>query len=60
MEKVIRIIKKGEDESNLNYWLSLSSEERLKELESIRQEYHQQRYDTQQGLQRFYRIIKRS
>lgn len=60
MEKIIRIVKKGEDESNLDYWLSLSSEQRLKELETIRQDYHQQRYDTRQGLQRVYRIIKRS
>jgi hypothetical protein len=60
MEKVIRIVKKGEDNSNIAYWLSLSSEERLKELETIRQEYHQQKYGTRQGLQRVYRIIKRT
>jgi hypothetical protein len=60
MEKVIRIVKKREDESNIDYWVSLSDEERLKELETIRQEYHRQRYGTRQGLQRVYRIIKRT
>jgi hypothetical protein len=60
MEKVIRIVKKGEDESNIDYWVSLSAEERLTELERIRQEYHRQRYGTRQGFQRVYRIIKRT
>jgi hypothetical protein len=60
MKKEIRIVKKGEDESNIDDWVSLSAEERMKELGRIRQEYNRQHYGTQQGFQRVYRIIKRS
>ena len=60
MKKAIRIVKKGEDESNIDYWVSLSAEERLTELERIRQEHHRQRYGTRQGFQRVYRIVKRT
>ena len=38
MEKVFRIVKKEEDNSNLYYWLRLSYKERLENLEKIRQE----------------------
>ena len=38
MEKRFKIVKKGEDESNLNYWLKLSYGERLENLEKMRQE----------------------
>lgn len=60
MEKVIRIVKKGEDESNLEYWLSLTGIERLRELEKMRQEINREKYDTRQGLQRVYHIVKRA
>ncbi len=60
MEKVIRISKKGHDEANLIYWLSLSGIERLQELEKIRQEVNQKKYGTRQGLQRVYRIVKQT
>ncbi len=60
MEKRIRIVKKGQDESNLNYWISLTPIERLIQLETIRNEINKHRYGTQQGFQRVYRIIKRA
>jgi hypothetical protein len=60
MEKVVRIVKKGEDESNLLYWLSLSEKERMAELEKIRQEVNLKKYGIRQGLQRVYRVIKRA
>jgi hypothetical protein len=60
MEKIVRIVKKGEDESNLLYWLSLSEKERMAELEKIRQEVNLKKYGIRQGLQRVYRIIKRA
>lgn len=60
MEKVVRIVKKQEDDSNLIYWLSLSYVERMIELEQIRQEVIQRMYGTQQGFQRVYRIVKRT
>ena len=60
MEKVLKIIKKGQDEENLKYWVSLSYEERMIELEKIRQEVKKHQYGTRQELQRVYKIIKRA
>jgi hypothetical protein len=60
MIKRIKIIKKGEDDSNINYWLSLSYNERMAELEKIRQYINSRNYGTGQGLQRVYRVVKRS
>jgi hypothetical protein len=59
MEKVIKITKKGEDDSNLNYWLSLSKIERLIELEKIRKEVNSRLYGDRQLFQRVYTITKR-
>ena len=60
MEKRFKIVKKGEDASNLNYWLRLSYGERLENLEKIRQEVITRFYGTEQKFQRVYRIIKRA
>lgn len=60
MEKVVRIVKKGQDNSNLLYWLSLSEKERMAELEKIRQEVNLKKHGTRQGLQRVYRVVKRA
>ncbi len=60
MEKVIRIVKQGEDLSNLNYWLSINYNERLRQLELMRQEINNRIYGTRQGFQRVYRVIKRA
>ena len=57
--KQIRIVKKGQDESNLNYWISRSYQERLEELERIREEVINQFYETTPRFQRVYRVIKR-
>jgi hypothetical protein len=60
MEKVIRIVKKGEDDSNIKYWLKLTPEQRLRNLETIRQEVIFRFYGTGQKFQRVYRIVERS
>jgi len=60
MEKTIKIVKKGQDEGNLLYWLSLSYQERMAELEKMRQQINQTKYGTQQEFQRVYRIVKRA
>ena len=61
MEKVFRIVKKGEDNSNINYWLTLTHLERLSNLEAIRQEVIARFYDgTRQEFQRVYRVVERS
>ncbi len=59
MKKRIRIIKKGQDDSNLLYWLSLTVNERMAELEKIREIVNKQKYGAQQRFQRVYRIAKR-
>ncbi len=60
MEKIVKIVKIGQDDSNLIYWLSRSYMQRLEELEKIRQEVNQQTYHgNQQGFQRVYRVVKR-
>ncbi|NJN35528.1 MAG: hypothetical protein HC817_15985 [Saprospiraceae bacterium] len=60
MEKVFKIVKKGEDDSNQLYWLKLSYQERLENLEKIRQEVIARFYGTRQEFQRVHRIVKRS
>lgn len=60
MEKVVRIVKKGKDDSNLLYWLSLSEVERLRQLEEMRREINLRIYGPEQGFQRVYRVIKRA
>ncbi len=58
MEKVVRIVKLGDEDNELKYWLSLSYEERIRELERIRAEVNRRLYGTQSRLQRVYRIVK--
>lgn len=60
MEKVIRIKKKGEDESNIEYWSSLPESKRMEGLEQLRQEVNLRLYGTEQRFQRVYRVVKRS
>jgi hypothetical protein len=60
VEKIIRIVKKGNEDNELNFWLSLSYEQRIHELERIRFEVNQRLYGTQSGFQRVYRVVKRS
>jgi hypothetical protein len=60
MKKRIKIVKKGQDEGNLLYWLSLTEKERMIELEKIRQQINTGKYGTRQGFQRVYRIAKRA
>ena len=60
MKKTIRIVKKGNDESNLLYWLSLGKVERLIQLEEMRNQVNERKYGIRQGFQRIYRITKRA
>lgn len=60
MEKQIKIVKKGQDDGNLLYWLSLKVEERMAELEKMRQQINKRSYGTRQEFQRVYRIVKHS
>lgn len=56
----IRIVKKGQDDGNLSYWLSLSEVERMVALEKTRQEVNLRLYGAEQGFQRVLRVIKRT
>jgi hypothetical protein len=60
MEKIVKIVKIGHDDSNLIYWLSRSFIQRLEELEKLRTEVNQHLYGHQQGFQRVYRVVKRA
>jgi len=60
MEKKVKIVKKGDDDSNLLYWISLDAKERMRELVNIRQQVNERKYGTRKGFQRVYRIIKQA
>ena len=56
----IRVVRKGEDNSNVLYFISLSKLERLNHLEQLRTQYFRltKEDDSKQGFQRVYRTIK--
>jgi len=60
MEKKIRIVKKGQDEGNLLYWVSQTYSDRMRELEKLREEVIKMKYGTSEGFQRVYRITQRT
>lgn len=62
MDRTVYKIKKLRDrDSDLEYWLSRPPEERLRTIEILRQRYLEMFYHgNEQGLQRVYRIAKRS
>ena len=60
MEKVVRIVKKGQDDSNILYWISQTPKERMTELERVRQIVNKRFYGDQQGFKRVYRVVKRT
>ena len=61
MEKSVKIYSLGkEPETDLEYWLTKTPEERLTALEVIRQRYIDLKYNgIRQGFQRVYRVIER-
>jgi len=61
LAKNIKIVKKGMDEENIKYFLSLTPKQRLEHLEALRTSYFKLNFsnDTQQGFQRVYNIVKR-
>jgi hypothetical protein len=60
MIKTVKIVKKESDNSNIKYWLSIYYNERMAELEKIRQFINNQKYGMGQGLQKVCRVIKRT
>lgn len=59
MKKQLKIVKKGDDDSDLEYWFSPSGEERIANLERIRAEVIKEKYGTEPGFQRVCRIVKK-
>jgi hypothetical protein len=53
------VYKKGEEPSDVLFWLTRSPSERIKALELIRHEYNVWKYGTEQGFKRVCRVIKR-
>ena len=60
ISKVIKKYKIDEQPNDFSYWQTKSYEERLDVLEQIRKEYILWRYNAEPGLQRIYRIVKRT
>ena len=59
VEKVIKVVSKNDDTSNIEYWRSLTGVERLKNLEKIRKEVIKQKYGVDPGFQRVVRVIRK-
>ena len=59
MQKKVVKLKLHDKQSDLSYWQSQSYQERLSQLEQIRQEYHQWKYNAEPRLQRVYKVVKR-
>ena len=58
MERVIKVITKGEEGFDAQYWSTKTSQERISALEHLRNQYLTKN-GTRQRLQRVCRIIKR-
>lgn len=57
---VFRFRKRTDSDSDYEYWMTRSPQERLKAIEILRQRYLRLFYDgSEQGLQRVYRRVKR-
>lgn len=55
----IAVYKKGEEPSDVLFWLSRPPIERIKALELIRHEYNLWKYGTEQEFKRVCRVVKR-
>ena len=57
-KNVIKIVEMEKAVSDFAFWQTRPFEERLRTLETIRNEYMAWAYDTKPGFQRVYRIVK--
>jgi hypothetical protein len=58
MQKKVAKVKLHDKHSDFAYWQSQPHAARLDQLEQIRQEYHQWKYNAEPRLQRVYKIVK--
>lgn len=59
MKKVAKVYKLGEEPNDTFFWINQPPIERLKALETIRQQYNIWKYGTEQRLQRVCKVVKR-
>ena len=55
---VVKKVKLAEEPGDYHYWVNQSVEARLSELESIREEFNNWKFNDQQGFQTIYRVVK--
>ena len=60
MVKSIRVVKMNDKKNDFAFWQSQPNEARLEALESIREEYNNWKYGSQQRFQRVYRVVKQA
>ena len=58
-KKQLKIVSLKDKNSDLEYWLTKTPEERLEAIEILRQQYIKFTKDVQQGLQRVCRVINK-
>ena len=56
---ILRVVKKGEEPDDVQYWLGRPAIERIRALEEIRKQYNDCKYGTGQEFHRVYKIVKR-
>lgn len=60
MNKVLKIVKLKDNETDFQFWQTQSDLQRLHAIEILRQQYINFKKDVQPGLQRVYRIINKT
>jgi len=58
--RAIRKVKIGKPKNDFQFWQQQPFQDRLRTLESIRQEYNRWKYGSEPGFQRVYTITKRT
>ena len=61
MKRIVKISKSFEEaeEWDIEQWLSMTPEQRLDELQYLREIFYEWKNENRKGLQRVYKIIKR-
>ncbi len=57
MEKILKIVRLKDDNTDFLYWTSRTEIERLEAIETLRQQYINYKKDVQPRLQRVYRVV---
>ncbi len=53
----VKVVKKGQEEDDVFFWLERTPIERILALETIRQEYNQWKYGNQPEFQKVYKVV---